>query len=89
MSVVLEDEKFCLTLSSSCVAESLILKSNGEECLHTLEKLPFFSLTEERPYNNEIKLAHPNKRTTLRFLCPCLMLNSLPMRNLTERTKNS
>lgn len=23
-----------------------------------------FSLTEDRPYNNEIKLAHPNKRTT-------------------------
>ena len=62
--IVFENEKFKLVLTPDCVAESLILKSNGEECIHTLEKLPFFSLTEERPYNNEIKLAHPNKRTT-------------------------
>ena len=63
-SVVLENDIFRLVLSPDCVAESLVLKSNGEECIYISEKLPFFSLTEERPYNNEIKLAHPNKRTT-------------------------
>lgn len=64
LPIVLENEKFRLVLSPACVAESLILKSNGEECLFPAERLPFFTLTEERPYNNEIKLAHPNQRTT-------------------------
>lgn len=41
-SVILENDKFKLVLSSDCIAESLILKSNGEECIHTPEKLPFF-----------------------------------------------
>lgn len=63
-NIILENEKFILTLTEACIAESLILKSNGEECIALGEKMPFFSLTEERPYNNEIKLAHPNKRTT-------------------------
>ena len=62
--IIIENEKFILTLSSDCCAESLVLKETGRECLATDEKLPFFSLTEDRPYNNEIKLAHPNKRTT-------------------------
>ena len=62
--ILLENETFRLTLSPACIAESLLLKSNGEECLCTADPLPFFSLTEERPFNNEIKLAHPVKRTT-------------------------
>lgn len=61
--IVLENDIFRLVLSPCGEAESLILKSNGEECLRIEEKLPFFSLTEERPYNNEIKLAYPTKRT--------------------------
>ena len=63
-SVILENDIFRLVLTPDCVAESLVLKSNGEECIYMSERLPFFSLTEERPYNNEIKLAHPNRRTT-------------------------
>ena len=63
-SVVLENDIFSLVLTPDCVAESLVLKANGEECIFTQGKTPFFSLTEERPYNNEVKLAHPNKRTT-------------------------
>ena len=63
-AIIFENEIFKLVLSSDCVAESLILKSNGEECIYEADKMPFFSLTEDRPYNNEIKLAHPNKRTT-------------------------
>ena len=54
--IILENEKFRLELTPDCVAKSLVLKSNGKECLYTEEPLPFFSLTEERPYNNEIKL---------------------------------
>lgn len=62
--IILENENFCLKLSDDCCAESLVLKATNEECLEIHEKTPFFSLTEDRPYNNEIKLAHPNKRTT-------------------------
>ena len=62
--VILENDIFRLVLTPDCVAESLVLKSNCEECIYMSEKLPFFTLTEERPYNNEIKLAYPNKRTT-------------------------
>lgn len=64
VSVILENEQFRLTLSESGTAQSLVLKETGTECLYTDEALPFFTLTEERPYNNEIKLAHPTKRTT-------------------------
>ncbi|MBE6884210.1 MAG: hypothetical protein E7487_06360 [Ruminococcaceae bacterium] len=62
--VILENEQFCLRLRGDCVAESLIHKPTGIECLMQGEEISLFSLTEERPYNNEIKLAHPNKRTT-------------------------
>ena len=62
--IILENDIFRLVLGGDSIAKSLILKSNGEECIHPGESLSFFSLTEERPYNNEIKLAHPNKRTT-------------------------
>lgn len=64
MPIVLENNKFRLTLTDGCHADSLVLKSNGEECIYREDTTPFFSITEERPYNNEIKLAHPNKRTT-------------------------
>ena len=62
--IVLENESFRLTLSESCTAESLILKSSGEECLFKGKKVPFFAIVEERPFNNEIKLAHPIRRMT-------------------------
>ena len=63
-SIVIENELYKLVINSSCCAESLIFKPSGEECLFTKKKIPLFSITEKRPYNNEIKLAHPNKRTT-------------------------
>ena len=61
--IVIENKELCLKLNENCVPESLICKSTGEECLKCGEKIAMFSLTEERPYNNEIKLSHPNKRT--------------------------
>lgn len=64
MSIIIENKNFILTVSDECVAQSLIFKATGEECLNNYEGIPLFSLTEERPFNNEIKLAHPNKKTT-------------------------
>lgn len=66
MSIIIENKELCLTLGEDCIAKSLICKKTGEECLMQGEDLPLFSLTEDRPYNNEIKLAHPNKKTTFR-----------------------
>ena len=65
MSIVLENSIFKLTLNDNAITESLILKSNGEELIMKDCELPFFSVTIERPFNNEMKLAHPNKQTIL------------------------
>lgn len=62
--IVLENDQFRLVIGSNAVAESLILKATGEECLMQGENMPIFSVTQDRPYHNELKLAHPNKKTT-------------------------
>ncbi|MBO7405974.1 MAG: hypothetical protein J6V24_13530, partial [Clostridia bacterium] len=64
MSILLENDLARLVLSEVGCAESLVLKATGEECLSPAEPVPFFSVTQDRPFNNEVKLAHPNKRTT-------------------------
>ncbi len=63
-NILLENEIFCLALGEDCVAKSLLLKATGEELLVADNDLPLFSVTQERPYNNEIKLSHMNKQTT-------------------------
>lgn len=62
--IILENKHFRLTVGSDCVAKSLLHKATGQECLETGDDIPLFSVTQPRPYNNEIKLAYPNKRTT-------------------------
>ena len=63
-SIIIENKRMRLTLGEDGIAKSLISLATGEECLDTNELMPMFSVTEERPFNNEIKLAHPNKRMT-------------------------
>ncbi len=63
-SIVLENELCRLVIGTDGLAKSLIIKENGVETLRCDEEVSFFSITQERPYNNEVKLAHPNKRTT-------------------------
>lgn len=65
-AIVLENESFVLRLGEDCTAQSLVCRATGEECIMPGEEAPLFTVTEDRPYNNEIKLAHPNKRTTFR-----------------------
>ncbi len=62
--ILIENEAFSLVLGSDGRARSLVLKSNGEEMLVSGEEIPFCATTQNRPFNNEIKLIHPNKRTT-------------------------
>ncbi len=62
--IILENTLCRLTVGSDCLVKSLIIKETGEECLMQNEGIPLFSVTQERPFNNEVKLAHPCKRTT-------------------------
>lgn len=61
--IIIENEQFKLVVGSNAISKSLILKSSGEECLMQGENIAIFSVTQERPYHNEIKLGHPNKKT--------------------------
>ena len=63
-NVIIENEHFVLNVSAECIPLSLRHKASGEECLVTQCELALFSVTQPRPYNNEVKLAYPNKRTT-------------------------
>ena len=62
--IIIENEQVKLIIGSNGIAKSLIYKPSNEECLVLGENVPVFTVTQERPYNNEVKLAHPNKRTT-------------------------
>ena len=61
--VTVETERFRLVLGEDACAKSLVVKATGEECVPKGAAEPFFSVTQERPFQNEDKLAHPNRRT--------------------------
>ena len=63
-NIILENKKFSLTVGEDAQAKSLIYKESGEELLYPGEEIALFSLTQLRPFNNEVKLAYMNKRTT-------------------------
>lgn len=62
--IILENRSFQLTVGADAIVKSLLVKATGEECLASGTETALFSVTQERPFNNEVKLAHPNKRTT-------------------------
>ncbi len=62
--IVIENRHFSLRINENAVCESLILKKDGRELLDADADAKIFSLEEKRPFNNEIKLMYPNKRTT-------------------------
>ena len=59
-----ENARFSLVVGENAVVKSLKLKSTGEELLDVRDPTPLFSVTQPRPFNNEIKLDYPNARTT-------------------------
>jgi len=65
-NIVIESEQVKLIISTDGTTKSLVYKPTNEECLIRGENISIFSVTQERPYNNEVKLAHPNKKTTYR-----------------------
>ena len=63
-AVVLENARLKLIVGDNAVVQSLQVKPSGEECVAPTEQLPLFSVTQDRPFNNEIKLTYPNMQTT-------------------------
>ncbi|GAA4438656.1 hypothetical protein GCM10023091_19520 [Ravibacter arvi] len=57
--VVIENELVRLVIGPDAVARSLQFKPTGEECLAGNIKIPVSTIRQERPYQNEIKLAYP------------------------------
>lgn len=60
--IIFENEQVRLVIQKNGITKSLLYKPKNEECLFTGEKFPIFSIIQERPYHNEIKLSHPNKK---------------------------
>jgi len=64
--VVIENARFKLTIGADARAKSLLVKATGEEMLDLREDIPVFSVIQDRPFHNEVKLTFPNKRTEFR-----------------------
>ena len=64
--VVVENERFRLVLGGDARAKSLVVKATGEEMLDRTENIPVFSVIQDRPFNNEVKLVLPHGRTEFR-----------------------
>lgn len=64
--IVIENDQMRLVISSDGTAQSLVHKPTQTECLVQGERVAISTITEPRPYQNEVKLAYPNKRTTFK-----------------------
>ena len=64
--VVIENARFKLVIGANARAKSLVVKATGEEMLDVTEDIPVFSAVQNRPFNNEVKLTFPHKRTEFR-----------------------
>jgi hypothetical protein len=65
-SIVLENAEMRLEISPRGTARSLIHKATGQECLACDADVPMFTLTQDRPYDNELQLAYPAEVTNFR-----------------------
>ena len=62
--ITIENAQLRLVIADDGTARSLIHKASGEECLIQGVRVPVFSITQDRPYDNEIMLAFPAKSKT-------------------------
>jgi hypothetical protein len=62
-AIVIESPELRLTLGANGIAESLVHKATGQECLIQGRHVPMFTLTEYRPYDEILQLAYPIKLT--------------------------
>ena len=61
LGIIIENADFRLIINSDGTSRSLIHKATEEECLELSHKIPVFSITQYRPYDNEIGLSYPAK----------------------------
>ena len=59
--IIIENAEMRLVLANDGTARSLIHKASGQECLDVRKRIPVFSITQYRPYDNEVMLAYPAK----------------------------
>ena len=64
--IIIENDEMKLVISKDGIAKSLLYKPGNIECLVEGHKVPISTITEPRPYQNEIKLAYPTKKTTFK-----------------------
>ena len=64
--VEISNAHLALALGDDARVKSLVDRVTGEELLDGSDPLSFVTITLERPFNNEMKLAYPNQRTTCR-----------------------
>jgi hypothetical protein len=62
-AVMLENPEMRLVIDASGSALSLVHKATGQECLAVNAGLPMFSLTQYRPYDNELQVSLPAQVT--------------------------
>ena len=62
-AIVLENAEMRLEINSTGTARSLVHKPSGQECLARDVEVPMFTLTQDRPYDNELQLAYPAEVT--------------------------
>ena len=58
------NKHFRLTVGEDCKVKRFVRIANGQDLAVAGEEISLFSVTQDRPFNNEIKLAYMNKRTT-------------------------
>ena len=63
-NIIIENKQIKLVIGKDGKGKSLLYKPTNEECFKKGENISIFSITQERPYNNEVKLAHVNKKNT-------------------------
>ena len=59
--IIIGNKHFRLTVGDDCKVKSFVRVSNGKNLAGADEEVSLFSVTQERPFNNEIKLAYMNK----------------------------
>jgi hypothetical protein len=64
--IIIENDETRLVLTGDGMVKSLVYKPGNIECLVQGSRIPVSTITEPRPYQNEVKLAYPTKRTTFR-----------------------
>ena len=63
--IIIENPQFRLILGCDCTVKSLLHKASNRECAAGEEEVKLFSVTQERPFHNEVKLTYMNKKTTI------------------------